>query len=159
VTSSTIQGIGFVGSNGAAVNVCLEPAQGSSPACGSATIAGGRFMIAETVCASATSWMVTIGGSGGGGGSMACRIAASSGTDTVTPADCWCRSGVGPDPGAAGAPGQGCDAGAGPTDGPAPTDADTSPTDGRRDIGVGSAGDGPPPDVSTPPEDARPQRG
>ena len=84
------------------VRGCLIPSQSFPPSCATSTVIGGSFSLTSAVC-TAFRWEVTVGSVG--------HQVNCWGGSAITPANCWCRSGNGPDPGAAGAPGLGCDAG------------------------------------------------
>jgi hypothetical protein len=106
-TTSTIDGSGFDQWNGQSVQACLYPTQSFSPDCEGGVVAGGQFSVTATVC-TGYAWQITVGT---GAGAIGCSATVDDGY--ITPAACFCDSGMGGASGAAGQPGLGCDAGVG----------------------------------------------
>jgi hypothetical protein len=101
--TSEVMGTSFEAWEGEPVHACLYPSQSFPWSCPSAVVRGGRFTLTAAVC-TAGRWEITVGAPGH-------QVGCSPSANVVTPANCWCSSGWGPDPGAAGGPGLGCDAG------------------------------------------------
>jgi hypothetical protein len=98
----TLEGRSFGAWEGEPVTGCLLASQSFPPSCSSTTVINGGFSMTGKVC-TAWHWDITVGRTG--------HQVGCGPVYQVTPADCWCRSGLGPDPGAGGGPGVGCDAG------------------------------------------------
>jgi len=101
--TSEVKGSAFDAWEGESAHGCWIAAQSFPSGCADAIVRGGAFTLTTATC-TGVRWEITVG-------EPDHRVGCAAFGQVFTPANCWCSSGGGPDPGAGGAPGLGCDAG------------------------------------------------